>query len=688
MRRHFLILVSLLLAGAAFAQNGIFVDQPKVYDDYYLQSQLDSLKARLAAINAADQTTLLGKIGGVQGANLQQSGFAIQGMGPATPQVTTSLPPAGIAPSSSNGTTTVTNPMTPAAATPPAPTLTAPSTFSPSSLDTLNEEMQLSSQIINLQLLLDGALNDKFTKQRFLKRRVTIGFSITIEPPEDKKKQVANRLAEVEIKMENPTKAMDYVYNNPKTAIGIFGSKEGPSIMTLLPKEKTYNVASLVDKSISIGAGGVIAGVFNVGAGWFRGKKTYYLVQQQDTLSLQRSSPDQTSQFAWQFRPVLGSKFVASGTRQTFVQFSIPVFNESWDCSAILSIRTGWRSVDPKTGLTSALTNVSAWSHIEVPYFDPMTVASSVDLNDIGGGLISVSVKPYQSFMSGTHFRMGNTSIDQTYPSFSFLPQEIKFTASVKDISALGVVLVSRDGREIPLYNQMLLPGTLACGENSPHPLPSSDPPSDPTTLVASVSAAPFSDTQSLVTITFSSMPTDFSQHLNLGSSPNPVVVTIGDQVYGLRNAPFRGTTANSIALLAPTDSLRANRSIRVGQLLYRPGFMTTAQLDPKAFPSINFSIGGASIVSTGDPQVIAITGSGLKGTTLVSLKQETTAGRSGNDPPTSPAKEPPPCMSLDAASDTLIYLAMHKACVDKYNRQRYSPCRPPNPKPQRTSRL
>jgi len=644
------ILVALLLAGTARAQssNGIFVDKAKVYDDYYLQSQLDGLKARLAAINAADQATLLGKVGGLQGSTLQQSGFAVQGLGPATPTVTTSLPPAGVAPSSTNGVTTATTPLTPAAPTPPAPTLTVPSTFSPSSLDTLNEEMQLSAQIINLQLLLDGALNDRFTNARFPKRHVTLGFSISVEVPESKKKELANSLAEVEVTLKNPPELQRLLALTPEK----LPSGEGPSVMTLLPKEKTYNVASLVDKSVSLGAGGVIAGVFNVGAGWLWGKKTYYLVQQQDTIAMQRSATGPTSDFAWQFRPVLGHKFVTDGTRQTFVQFSVPVLNEWWNCSAALHVRTGWRRVDPKTGLASPLTNVEEMDLPPVPYFDDMTTPDIVDVSDIGSGLLTVSASTVHFFMTGTHFRIGGTSVDQSFPGFSFLPTKMSFTAPAKDIAALGVTLVSRSGKEAPLMNAMQPWPILLCGaeEHGPAPKPSPDATAPPTPpkFSAAVTAAPFSDKQSLVTINLSNLPTDLTD-LTKGSATNPVVVVIGDQIFGLRNAPFRGTTSNSVTLLVATDLLKTNRKLKVGQLLWGDNYVATAQLAPDAYPSTDFSISGASIVALADPQIIAITGSGLKGTAL------------------SVPKEDPQCMTVDSSTDTLIYLRIQKACADKF---------------------
>ena len=44
-----------LTFGQSSSQNGIWVDQPKVYDDYFLQTQLSALKARLGSLSGLDQ---------------------------------------------------------------------------------------------------------------------------------------------------------------------------------------------------------------------------------------------------------------------------------------------------------------------------------------------------------------------------------------------------------------------------------------------------------------------------------------------------------------------------------------------------------------------------------------------------------------------------------------------------------
>src|SRR5580658_2090291 len=92
------ILAAFNVTALAQSPNGIWVDQPKVYDDYFLQTQLNALKAQLSGLTALNSTTLTGSIGTVQGATLSASGISAQAMGPSPAQVTTLAAPTGALP--------------------------------------------------------------------------------------------------------------------------------------------------------------------------------------------------------------------------------------------------------------------------------------------------------------------------------------------------------------------------------------------------------------------------------------------------------------------------------------------------------------------------------------------------------------------------------------------------------------
>jgi len=509
--------------------NGIYVGAPKVYDDTFLQSQLDATKASLSGVNPIDQGGLLKSIGATQGANLTTSSFAIQG-GSAS---TASAPP-----------------------TPAASTLSMPSSMAPSSLDTLNEQMQLKYEMTNLQLLLDGSLSDRFLAGgKGYKKHITIGFPISLEAPQGK--EYDNALAEVSVTVCNP--------------VGSQAPEVPPSVITVLPREKTYNVASLTDSSMSFGAGGVIAGVFNVGANFMRGHKTYYLIQQQDTIALQRTAGDKSvcgaragTSFAWQFRPVLGQKRVRSGLRQTFVQIAFPTSGEL-DCSATAFIHTAWRHMDPKTGTvapgdieeTNATPSPPSYEY-EIANYDTNPYTRVLTVADVGGGLLAVRVQG--ELLQGIRARVGPAILDASSPGFLARLDMVQFVAPAKVIVTQGAFLVGRDGHEspvqetetlnVPPLNSCRLTPEARAAAQKHVPFMSGDKPP----IIGQVTVAPYSDTASLVTISLIQGGEIFPTGLN------PVVV-VGNQVYGLSDAPFKSETANEIVVVVPIPSCGLTRS-------------------------------------------------------------------------------------------------------------------------------
>src|SRR4028119_990720 len=81
------------------ADTGIFVDTPKIYDDFSLHLMLNAARARLAALQTFDQTGLLNRIGAITGATLQQTAVSAQVLGPPVPSATVaSLGATGSAP--------------------------------------------------------------------------------------------------------------------------------------------------------------------------------------------------------------------------------------------------------------------------------------------------------------------------------------------------------------------------------------------------------------------------------------------------------------------------------------------------------------------------------------------------------------------------------------------------------------
>lgn len=524
--------------------NGIFLDSPKVYDDSSLQLMLNAARAKLATLQGLDQATLLSHLGAITGSTFQQSLFSAQVAGPPLPQsvLTATGPTSTVAATtgaSPSTTTTTTAPnqsvvTTNAGATPSTPTaptdtgFTLPSTFATSSIDTLNEEMQLTYEIANLQLLLEGSLSDRFVQgQRIVKPRTTIGFPVTLSA----ERRYKDAVAIVEVEVEKPEK-------------NVF-SQEPPAVTALLPREKTYNVAAVKDKMTSIG-GGVVTSIISGGASWIGGRKTFYLVRDQDTVAVaQPASDGKRTAFAWQFRPVLGESFVRTGMRQAFVQLAVPTNNFA-SCFGKVHVRTYWRKYDRKSGIVgdviaSSIRERDPWP---IPVYDLAPQVNSLKYEDLGGGQIQVEIGG--RFLGGTYIRVGSAYFHEGTPGFTSEANQIRFVVSAAEIALGRAYIVSRDGAEVEILDptdpEYRNPLPQSCDAD---PSTASNPDQNfQNTATATVTVTSFDDSNVLMEVHADKLPVQ---------SPAPKSdkygLLVGNRFFGLRDTSFeRKTTSDSVS--------------------------------------------------------------------------------------------------------------------------------------------
>jgi hypothetical protein len=581
-----------------------------MYDDLYLRQMLASLQSQLAKTHAIDQATLLSHIGVAQGASLSQTSTALSASGMATPGISTfglasgvpafSYPPGYTGPPSSSGssganpptaypsyptgtatattpgTTTTIGSATPTAPTPQAPFLTLPaSSMGQSSLDTYNESLQLSAEITNTALLLQGSLNDTVGRDGTPKTTVTVGFPVTIEAPSIHDKDLAGAVAEVHV------------------SICSNSVEEPPSIVTLLPQERTYNVAGLVEKDFGASASAILGGVINVGGGFFSGHQTYYLVQQQETVAFLSpayqshcATNAQQASFAWQIRPVLGNSV-------NFVQIAVPSVLDTGNtitqigeaCVSIVWRRpaiTGFfrKKSDEYLGRSSQ----SDEQCYPINYYNTLTSKDdSLEVTDIGGGLITV--KALGTFFPGTTVRLGNTYLSPD--AIAATHDLLKFTAPASAIVAAGdVFFVGRDGREIHAQYPKSPKAPLAM---------------DPPTIT------PYSDTQSQVII-------DFTPPGPTSSNPaiNPWVVVIGSKVFGLSDAPFFSQSDHQIQILVPTSLIQSSPRVELRRLLFPDRYRASRPILAQNFSKAAPSVSATSILSSQKGLTIGLVGTGL----------------------------------------------------------------------------
>jgi hypothetical protein len=549
---------------------GIIVGLPKVYDDSQLQQMLNAAQARLTSLQVLDQSGIASHLGAVTGATQSISSFGLSVQGPTLPQVATTN--AGATNSAVNGTsnttttgatpgtsdttnsqTTATTPttsvtttspqMSPPTATLPASSTSLPSSFGVSASDLLQEQMQLTYEIANLRLLLGSSLTDwTIGTTKIVKPRVTLGFPITIDP--DRHSKDATAVVEVEVEKDSDTEVP---------------SSEGPTLLTLLPREKSYNVAKITDKSLAINAG-VAAQAFSVAGAYGHGTKTYYLVKDVDTVALtfQPTDPKRIG-FLWEFRPVLGQRYVRAGLKQTFVQIAFPT---DWSAARFGSvhIRTYWKYFDRKESYAKrvragSVRNYSPdWPIANYSLQQIPKTFNHSSLQDLGNGQMLVTL--LGRFLDGTYIRIGSTFLRDGNPAFLSDYRQIRFVASITDLATKQVALVARDGDEY-LLNFGSAPFT------SPLPKPQA-------------TFTPVDETNTQVTATF---PTALQKQDEF-----PAVMIIGGKVYGYSDAPLQRTD-KTLTVLVPTVTLLSNPTVTIKALFSPESYWKPAQFVAGPYP-------------------------------------------------------------------------------------------------------
>ena len=635
-------------APAAPSDNGIAVSGIKIYDNAALQQMLDNARARLAGMNFLDAAGITSHIGGIQGASMQQSGLSVNVGGPSIPGLQTTAntgnttatnslntvanansatsstvtsstvggatgtgtsnqltvtAPTTSSTTTGNNQTQVTGPSTQSVSTlaqqnPSTPALpttnsfTAPSGFAPSASNILNEQVQLTSEVAGLALLLEGALSDQAVQYlddqkktiTIPKRRVTIGIPISIVPSDADKDAVA----EIILKVTPPQGGM---FDDP------------PSITAILPQDKTYNVASVTGKSVGLG-GGVATGVMTAGVNFLWQKQTYYIVQAQDTVALQLP-PDPTApssiSFGWQLRPVLGAKTVSSGMRTLFVQLAFPPpldksgVDHTYEDFGTVTVTTGWKKINSKTNTVSAAyLGPRPSADFPIKDFNLTPRIQNVSPGDNGDGTVTVHLQT-SSYVQNTYIKIAGSTIGQGAPNALFNPSSIDFTVPALLLATQRAYLVDRSGASKEIVDPQI----------------GSDNDSQCLAIVGKPSVAPESATIGKLTIGVARLTGRYCPPTGNTLADLHLVALLGNKLFGLRDAPFiLDDTASTITFRAPLDLLRSSPTITLERLFWGSPFKASTDLSVTTIPAID----KATLVSKGKENLqIALMGSNLQ---------------------------------------------------------------------------
>ncbi|HEX9930070.1 MAG TPA: hypothetical protein VGB02_16170 [Pyrinomonadaceae bacterium] len=655
--------------------NGIVVGRAKLFNPDTLQSMLQDVERQLAALSFFNSTAINGAVGRTQGGRADSSSFSLNATVGSTPSVDTeTVDQTG---NNAMDSTKVTEKR--AALTPQIPGTATPASltglsFGVAAQDILAEQTALSYQAINLRLLLDRAVSDRVQPRNNgrVRQQAVVGFQISLAP----KPEYKNAVAVVEMTLDtNETKSSNTL-DNFKKWLNCLSPKENPqlykavqkmvkdeeeslnkssknyftqysvspqnlgppSLVALLPQEKTYNVASITKDTKSIGFGAVV-GLFGVGASGSKNKETFYLVKDIDTVALQKPAGKEQVSFGWHFQPVLGRKIVSPGIRQVYAALALPNgVNE--DFVGNLRVKTYWRKWNRKTNAPGELLDVKSCANnpgcaqeVKDPQLmvyrnslmDEMLAPqiTDVDWEDAGAGQIRMKIEG-ANFTPETSIRIGpqifsrqNGNLEGTAESRLLVLPGAALVTIGKDpllVSRLG----SRELRSRKANLRELEAGFRAengqanCGGDEKQKCEKEH---WGIRIKSATATAQNADT-SLVELEL--VTRDSRKDLE----QNRMLVRIGDKVFGLSDNPFlpeaQGETRAGddnklkIKFKAPTKLINDNGQLTVRRPFWGDGFAATTEI--KTAPG-EFFISNVSRLGPGTHQgtaAVAVRGSGF----------------------------------------------------------------------------
>ncbi|HEV7667936.1 MAG TPA: hypothetical protein VGS22_05400 [Thermoanaerobaculia bacterium] len=603
MRAAAILLLGALAAspGAHAADNGIFVGEPKLYDDYTLEQMLLEAEQSLGELELNKADAISSALGSRQGARSTQTQFSLTASQRPIPSI-------DVTESATPSTVTKTPSVTPSPGNLPnltAPTL--PSDFDLSASDRLDELLQLKLRVSNLRLLLRGSLTDQVVTigdDVEPLSRFTFGFPISIATPANWRYRDA--VAEVLVTVEVDENCAP-------------GGR--PGLKMVLPQEKTYNVAQLKSSSTGIGTG-VIAGAFSVGGNWLRGQSQHFLVQDQDTLAFQESGENgRQIVLGWRFKPVLGQRKVQPNLQQVFAQLTFPA-PPGARALGKARVVTRWRYYERKTGaLGDVITGTpSATQEFALERIDLAPGPVLIEFLDLGNGKVRASLKPEVTFFEGTTFRLGGGSPREVPRQTDHLELDV----APLDIVRQGILLGVRGEKERALVNACTdlgepLPVPNGC-ETTPSVVRAVKRIAD---MVGNAKARGHGPCDDL----FHGFKIDDVEEESLGQSTTrlklkldklappgvkglPFLTILGNKVFGLGDAPYDAYDDKKgiIELTVDNATLEKADAVEVVRLLWGPGYHASYSLNrvPKLV------IGKSTVLSESGGLTLLLEGQGL----------------------------------------------------------------------------
>ena len=273
--------------------------------------------------------------------------------------------------------------------------------------EVLNDQLNLASQIFNLQTLYERSLSDRMLKGNS-RLQTVLGFQVSISPP---------------LGYENCVAVIEVAVRSKDT---VTSATKPVSLVALMPQEKTYNAESISNSEHSI-EGSAVVRVVTMGYTHKGKSQQLFIHRDADTIAFERAPRSQSTLldadatvFGWEFRPVLGRDAVSPGTRQMLAVIALPEVDSAVPSTFVLEVKTRsyWRYYNRKRQTTGPKwswlpwrvdrsgTTDSPFQLLDIPNTANIQEALAPKVSDIrwvnsGRGRATVIVKG-QNFFSGT----------------------------------------------------------------------------------------------------------------------------------------------------------------------------------------------------------------------------------------------------------------------------------------------
>lgn len=335
--------------------------------------------------------------------------------------------------------------------------------------DALSNQLNLASQIFNLQTVYEGSLSDRMILNES-RLQTVLGFQVSVSPPVDYEDCVA--VIETAVRTKQ-TAALGGVPAAPSQPV---------SLVALMPQEKTYNAMSTtsVDRSID---GSAALKVFTFGLGGRRASRGAFIRRDPETVAFERKpdeSPkllDGATTFGWEFRPELGRRSVSPGLRQLMAVIAVPASDAEHSGEIALEIQTRsyWRRYNRKKQTSAPNWNWRPWrvdrsgehtsplQELTIPNTAKIqeTLAarvSEIDWADTGGDKAYVKVTG-RNFFPGTRVLIGGQTKQEKDGTLTLKSEQVlEFEAPLEALVTGDAVLIGRYGKSVGLEDMRRRP--------------------------------------------------------------------------------------------------------------------------------------------------------------------------------------------------------------------------------------